>query len=215
MGWTASRNPMSDIALARRVLAGDEAAFDEFFAACFPPLYRFALARLGGDEDTAEEVVQRVLIRALDRLHTYRGEAALLTWVCTLCRREIAAWLGRAGRAQDISLSDDRPEMRAVLNALTSVAGGDPEAALSRRELSGLVQLTLDYLPARYGDVLEWKYIEELSVGEIADRLGVGYKAAESLLSRARAAFREGFSFVSGNGPEIPGPGRPRHSEGS
>jgi hypothetical protein len=100
---------------------------------------------LSGDEDTAEEIVQRVLIRALDRLHTYRGEAALLTWICTLCRREIAARLERAGRAHDISLSDDRPEMRALLDALTSVDGSDPEAALSRRELSGLVQLTLDY----------------------------------------------------------------------
>jgi DNA-directed RNA polymerase specialized sigma24 family protein len=76
------------------------------------------------------------------------------------------------------------------------------------------VQLTLDYLPARYGDALEWKYIEELSVGEIADRLGVGYKAAESLLTRARAAFRDAFSSVGG-GPAVPGPGRPRHSEGS
>jgi RNA polymerase sigma-70 factor (ECF subfamily) len=206
---------MSDIALARRVLAGDEAAFDEFFAACFPPLYRFALARLGGDEDASEEITQRVLVRALDRLHTYRGEAALLTWVCTLCRREIARWLEHAGRKRDVSLSDDRLEIRAVLDALAIEGADDPESALSRRELSGLVQLTLDHLPARYGDVLEWKYIQELSVGEIADRLGVGYKAAESLLTRARAAFREGFEFVAGEGAGRSGPGHPRHSEGS
>lgn len=206
---------MSDIALARRVLAGDEAAFDEFFAGYFPPLYRFALARLGGDEDASEEIVQRVLIRALDRLHTYRGEAALLTWLCTLCRREIAGWLEREGRIRDVSLSDDRPEMRAALDALAAVDADDPEAALRRRELSGFVQLTLDYLPARYGDVLEWKYIQELSVGEIADRLGVGYKAAESLLTRARAAFRDGFSFVTGDGPDRRATRHPRHSEGS
>jgi RNA polymerase sigma-70 factor (ECF subfamily) len=206
---------MSDMALARRLLAGDEPAFEEFFAACFPPLYRFAMARLGGNEDAAEDIVQRVLIRSLDRLHTYRGEAALLTWVCTLCRHEISGWRARAGRARDISLSDDRPEMRAYLDVLAAVDVGDPEAALSRRELSGLVQLTLDHLPARYGDVLEWKYIEELSVGEIAGRLGVGYKAAESLLTRARAAFRDGFSFITGEGPERLGPGRPRHSEGT
>jgi RNA polymerase sigma-70 factor (ECF subfamily) len=206
---------MSDMALARRVLAGDQAAFDEFFAACFPPLYRFALARLGGDEDASEEIAQRVLIRALDRLHTYRGEAALLTWVCTLCRREIARWLAHAGRTRDVSLSDDRLEMRAILEALTVGDADDPESALSRRELSGLVQLTLHYLPGRYGDILEWKYIQELSVGEIADRLGVGYKAAESLLTRARAAFREGFAFVAGEGPGRQGHGHPRHSEGS
>lgn len=206
---------MSDIALARRVLAGDESAFDEFFAGYFPPLYRFALARLGRDEDASEEIVQRVLIRALDRLHTYKGEAALLTWLCTLCRREIAGWLEREGRIRNVSFSDDRPEMRAALDALAAVDADDPEAALRRRELSGLVQLTLDYLPARYGDVLEWKYIQELSVGEIADRLGVGYKAAESLLTRARAAFRDGFSLLTGDAPDRRTAGHPRHSEGS
>ena len=190
---------MSDVALARRVLAGDEAAFDEFFAGYFPRLYRFALARLGGNEDASEEIVQRVLIRALARLQTYKGEAALLTWLCALCRREIAGWHEREGKVREVSFFDDRPQMRAALDALAAVHADDPEAAFRRREMSALVQLTLDHLPGRYGDVLEWKYIQELSVDEIADRLGVGYKAAESLLTRARAAFREGFPFVTGD----------------
>lgn len=189
---------MSDIALARRVLAGDEAAFNEFFDRYFPRLYRFALPRLGGNEDSAEEIVQRVLIRALERLHSYKGEAALLTWLCTLCRHEIATWRDQEGKHREVSFVDDRPETRVALDALAAV--DDPEAALRRRELSDLVQLTLDHLPGRYGEVLEWKYILELSVDEIATRLGVGYKAAESLLTRARAAFRSGFSFVASEG---------------
>src|SRR5918999_3586339 len=164
---------MSDVALARRVIAGDEAAFDEFFAAYFPRLYRFALARLGGNEDASEEIVQRVLIRALAHLHTYKGEAALLTWLCTLCRREIAGWREREGRVREVSFFDDRPQMRAALDALAAVDADDPETTLRRRELSGLVQLTLDHLPGRYGEVLEWKYIQGLSVDEIATRLGV------------------------------------------
>ena len=206
---------MSDVALARRVLAGDEAAFDEFFAGYFPRLYRFALARLDGNEDASEEIVQRVLIRAIARLHTYKGEAALLTWLCTLCRREIAGWREREGKVPEVSFFDDRPQMRAALDALVAVDADDPESTLCRRELSGLVRLTLDHLPGRYGDVLEWKYIQELSVNEIADRLGVGYKAAESLLTRARAAFRDGFPFVAGDWLDGPTTRHPRHSEGS
>jgi RNA polymerase sigma-70 factor (ECF subfamily) len=188
---------MQDIALARRILAGDEAAFDEFFDAYFSPLYRFAIARLSGDENAAEDVVQRVLIRGLDRLHTYKGEAALLTWLCALCRREISRCRERTGRMREVSLWDDGPELRAALDAMAASECETPEAETRRRELSRLVQLTLDHLPARYGDVLEWKYIHELSVEEIATRLGVGYKAAESLLTRARAAFRDGFSMLT------------------
>ena len=202
---------MRDLALARRLLAGDEPAFEEFFADYFPRLYRFARARLGGNEDAAEEVAQSALIRAVAKLHTYRGEAALFTWLCTLCRREIATWLERAGKAPEVSLIDDHPEIRAALDALAAFASHDPETELRRRELARLVQVTLDHLPGRYADALEWKYIQELSVGEIADRLGLGYKAAESLLTRARQAFREGFSWVAGGRP----PGRVSWDTGS
>jgi RNA polymerase sigma-70 factor, ECF subfamily len=191
-----TRMAESDFALTRRLLGGEESAFAEFFAAYFPRLYRFARARLGGDEDAAEEIVQTTLIKAIDKLHTYRGEAALLTWLCTLCRREIAAWSRRTGRRAEVSLADDRLEVRAVIDALTMLSRDDPEAELHRREVSRLVQTTLDHLPRAYGDALEWKYIEGLSVEEVARRLGLGYKAAESLLTRAREAFRKGFVAI-------------------
>ncbi len=192
---------MSDIDLARRVLAGDESASEAFFADYFPRLYRFARIRLGGDDQGAEEVVQTTLIRAVRKLHTYRGEAALFTWLCTLCRREIGAWVQRTGRAAEVSLAEDLPAVRMALEAAASFASADPESEAGRRELSELVQLTLDQLPGRYGQVLEWKYIQELSVDEIADRLGVGYKATESLLTRARQAFREAFAVVGAAWP--------------
>jgi RNA polymerase sigma-70 factor (ECF subfamily) len=60
-----------------------------------------------------------------------------------------------------------------------------------------LVQVVLDALPERYANALEWKYAHGLSVNEIAKRLGVGHKAAESVMSRARDAFREGFAALT------------------
>jgi RNA polymerase sigma-70 factor (ECF subfamily) len=186
-----------DLALARRLRAGEESAFEEFVAIYFPRLYRFARIRLGGDDDAAEDVVQTTLTRALDKLQTYRGEAALFTWLCTLCRHEIAAWYERTGRSSHVSLADDRPDTRAVLDAVATLSSDDPEQELQRRELSRLVQATLDHLPGRYGDALAWRYIEGESVEEISRRLGLGYKAAESLLTRARQAFREAFALAA------------------
>ena len=61
-----------------------------------------------------------------------------------------------------------------------------------------MVQLTLDSLPNPYGDMLEWKYLQGHSVKEIAARLQISPKATESLLTRARRAFREGFSALLG-----------------
>jgi RNA polymerase sigma-70 factor (ECF subfamily) len=220
--WSSSLGPrtegtgkpdvVGDLALARRLLAGDESAFEEFFAAYFPRLYRFACSRLRGNEDAAEEVVQSVLIRALRKIDTYRGEAALFTWLCTMCRRDIAAWYDRAGRSPEVSWFDSQLETRAALDVLA--AGDDPDAAWSRIELSRLVHMTLDHLPRRYADALEWKYIEGLPVDEIAFRLDVGYKAAESILTRARQAFREGFAAVLTEAPRRGRPWDTRPSEG-
>ena len=187
----------SDRLLARRLIAGDEHAFDAFFASHFPGLYRFALARLDGNGDAAEEVAQAVLCRAVSKIGTYRGEAALFTWLCTFCRHEISAHYARQGAsARDVPLAEDAPEVRAALESLGAAGADAPDEQLRRCELSKLVQLTLDALPGRYGDALEWKYIHEASVREIAARLDVTPKAAESLLSRARDAFRDAFAAL-------------------
>lgn len=188
----------SDRDLVERMLSGQEEAFSEFFDGHFHRLYRFALARLNRDPDAAEEVVQAVMCRAVSSLKSYRGEARLFTWLCTSCRREIAEWHRRRGRTQPSRLPEDSPEARAVLESLAAGAGAGPEEEVQRKELARLVQVALDALPHPYGDTLEWKYLQGHSVREIAARLHLSPKAAESLLTRARRAFREGFSALLG-----------------
>jgi RNA polymerase sigma-70 factor (ECF subfamily) len=182
------------------MMAGDEKAFDELFARTFPGLFAFAASRLGHDGDAAEEVVQKALIRALSKLSTYRGEASLFTWLCTFCRHEISAFCARRGRAALTPLEDD-PDLRSVLESLGGESPLDPERELLKKEVARLVRLTLDHLPPHYGNALEWKYLEGVSVGEIAVRLQLGPKAAESVLTRARQAFRDGFSVLAAGLP--------------
>jgi len=180
--------------LVARMLRGDEAAFSEFFEANVGPLFRFALPRVGGDAHIAEDVVQATLCRAMRKLSTYRGEAALLTWVTTICRREIANWFERKSTTPPtVELADDVPEIRAAIESLSADIADE---SMRRKEVAQLVQSILDRLPSRYGDALEWKYIDGLSVVEIATRLAVNPKAAESLLTRARNAFRDAFEAV-------------------
>lgn len=181
-----------DRMLAARLLRGDADAFEEFFESSFGPLYRFALARIG-DADAAEEVVQTTLCRAVRGLSGYRGEAALLTWLTTICRREIATHFEQRKKVPPmVDLSDDLPELRAALESIRA------EDSAERREVARLVQVVLDRLPRHYGDALEWKYIDGLSVAEIAERLALGTKAAESLLTRARESFRDAFRSAYG-----------------
>jgi RNA polymerase sigma-70 factor (ECF subfamily) len=177
---------MDDKALVARMLSGDDRAFEEFFASYFPPMYRFALGRVDGNAGAAEDVVQVAMTKAVRKLSTFRGEAMLLTWLLTFCRHEIAAYWKELQREPASSLfPEDALETMAAIDSI--------EAADTAR----LVQVVLDRLPRHYADVLEWKYIDGSSVREIAPRLSIGEKAVESLLTRARQAFRDAFNTLS------------------
>jgi len=195
------RVTLGDKALVRRLLAGDEEAFRQFFDAYFPRLYRFALRRTEGDDDAAEEIAQKTLITAMRKLGTFRGEAALCTWLCAICRREVSAWRVARGRHSAVMLPGDAPAIRNQLDALLSVAAERPDEAFDRGETARLVRIALDLLPGSYGEVLEWKYIYGLTVVEISERMSTGPKAVESLLGRARRSFRQVFSVVAHGQP--------------
>ena len=182
-----------DRSIAQRVAAGDQGAFDAFFREYFPRLYRFALARVDNDPELAEEVVQRTMCIVVRKMGSYRGEALLFTWLCQICRNEMSAAYRERGieRRADLRI-EDHPAVQAALESM-GAEEYRPEALQRRDEIAAFVRTTLDQLPAKYAAALEMKYIHGNSVAEIARALGVGEKAAESILSRARAAFREGF----------------------
>jgi RNA polymerase sigma-70 factor (ECF subfamily) len=181
------------------MLAGEERAFSEFFTTYFPRVFRFALPRVNRNEDDAKDVVQATLVKAMRKLGDYRGEAAMFTWLCQICRREIANHVRSERRYSDkVVLIEDSDEVRAALESIEAPAADDPLRRCDGAELKRLVHAVLDRLPGRYGEALEWKYVEGRSVEEIGDRLGIGHTAAQSLLARARLAFRDGLEAVFG-----------------
>lgn len=187
-----------DRRLARRVLAGDETAFRRFFDENYGRLYRFALTRVGGDESVAEDVVQDTLARGLERLGSYRAESQLHTWLCAICRNRVADWYRVQGRYEErIVLAEDLPGVRAAMESFRAPDADGPAESFRRTEAARLIQVALDSLPARYGNALEWKYVEGFTSQEIADRLGVGYEAAQSLLARAKRAFAEAYAELT------------------
>ncbi|HEY6064578.1 MAG TPA: sigma-70 family RNA polymerase sigma factor [Thermoanaerobaculia bacterium] len=174
--------------LVGRLRAGDESAFDTFAQQYIAGLYRFALRRLDHDRELTREVVQSTVCKVIEKLDGYRAEAPLFTWLCACCRNEIAAHFRRAGRRpKEVELPED-------------IAQDQPESSDSTER----VHAALDRLPPSYARAMEWRYLDGLDVAEIAKRLELTYKAAESLLSRARSAFRETYERLG----EAPGPSR-------
>jgi RNA polymerase sigma-70 factor, ECF subfamily len=189
----------TDLELVERLLRGERAAFEHFFNEYYPKLYRFAKRRLP-DAAVAEDIAQATVCRALESLRGYRGEAALFSWLCTICRRELSArWEEMRGWSSAPRVVEDDPAIRAALESLLASETLDPVRAADRAQVRESILAALDYLPAPYGDILEWKYLRDMSMEEIATRLGRSPKAVESLLTRARDAFREVFETLSGD----------------
>ncbi len=188
-----------DRKLVARLVKGDERAFDLFVDEYYPRLYRFVSPRVGRNADAAQDIVQNTFANVIRKISSYRGEAALFTWLCTFCRYEIAAFWRKSGkRAAEVELIEESTNARAALESLGALSDGT-EARFEREELARMVWAVLDHLPLRYGNALQWKYIQGHSVQEIAARLGASPKAAESLLTRARQAFRDGYAAVAGD----------------
>ncbi len=187
-----------DQQLIRRMLAGDERAFEAFFDAYFARVYRFALPRLHGNVEAAREVVLSTLSKAMRKLPQFRGESGLFTWICQICRHEVVDHIRAERRSRHVVLIDDLPELRAAIESVEAPEEYDLVRSHGRAEVGRLVRVVLDRLPSSYGDALEWKYIEGESVEVIGERLGIGTTAAQSLLARARTAFREALEKVFG-----------------
>jgi RNA polymerase sigma-70 factor, ECF subfamily len=189
---------LEDKRLVKRLLAHDREAFTLFFDSYFSRLYRFARTRLDDDPDATKEIVHVTLSKAVRSLKSYRGEAALFTWLCTICRNEINDHAKRLQRERKhVVLIEDMPDVRAAVDALSAPASDEPEANFRRMETTRMIQVALDQLPAHYGNALEWKYIYGYSIEEIAEKLEVGQVAAASILARAKRAFHEVYGALT------------------
>jgi len=187
---------VKDRTLAAKVAAGDRDAFDSFFKEYFPRLFRFTLTRVDNNVELAEEIVQRTMCIVVRKMGTYRGEALLFTWLCQICRNEASSvFRQRKIEMQEDLPIEDHPAVQAALES-ASPDDGRPESARRREEIANFVRVTLEHLPSNYAEALELKYVQGYSVKEIASKLHIGEKAAESILSRSRAASKERFKAI-------------------
>jgi len=161
---------------------GDTAAVRSFLDAVGPSVYGFVFARVGGDEAAAEDLVQETRSS-----HTFRGEAALRTWVCAIARRRLARHYETERR-------------QAVAESGLTLLGAVPwEGAEGDHERRDEIVRALGRLPVLHRQVLVRKYLDDWSVADIASEMGRTAVQVQSLLQRARDGLRRELE-EAGNG---------------
>ena len=177
---------MTDTELIVAVQAGDEGALETLYRRHLPSVWRYAYARLAGDLHAAEDIVSETFLAAVREIGRLRPAGGSLGgWLIGIARHKVGTHRRRRVR-QGVALgSQDEP-------ADPSDAAG-PAAPLEAGELCASVGTAMDALPDDQRQALEWKYVDGLSVREIAHRLDRTEKAVEATLYRARNAFREAY----------------------
>jgi RNA polymerase sigma-70 factor, ECF subfamily len=175
-----------DRALARAMADGDRAAVEQFYERYADALFAFIVHRANVPRPEAEDIWQESLLAAMETVGAYRGESRLFSWLCGIARHKMIDRL-RDVTGAGAPAGDGDPADLALL-----IDGGPlPDAALQRQDTRAMVIEALMRLPDEYRRALVARYADERSVDDVAALLGRSYKATESLLSRARAAFRD------------------------
>jgi RNA polymerase sigma-70 factor (ECF subfamily) len=184
-----------DIELAKQLMRGKEQAFNSFFNLYYARVFRFCMRR--ASEADAEEIAVETLRQAIRRIETYRGEASLMTWLYQVARSQVSAHYKRQSKHQNLVLLEDSEQVQAEVEAMAIELSETPEGLREQAQQKHLVHYMLDSLPSDYGKILEWKYVEGCSVDEIAEKLSTSPTAIQSMLARARTAFRKTYAQIT------------------
>jgi len=178
--------PNDDPELLSAVAAGDVAAVRRLIDEIGPIIYGFVHARVGGRPE-AEDIVQDVFLEAVRSRDSFRGDAALSTWMCAIARRRLARYYEQERKAAVV-----QSRLRAV--GESPPAPGADDATVGRDELVR----ALGTLPPAQRQVLVLKYLDDRPVDDVASELGRTSVQVQSLLQRARAGMRRALSAVPG-----------------
>ena len=182
-----------ELKLARKIARGDERSLEVFYEAYADRLFAFIFHAVDGSRKDAEDIWQETLITAVQCMQTYQGKSKLFTWLCAIARHKTADFYRKIGQEQ-ASLSEELLQ-KIVLEMQNEPL---PENIIEDRLVRTQVAVVMGRLPEKYAGVLIRRYYNGKTVQEIASEMKMTYKAAESLLSRARRMFQEEFLQVEG-----------------
>lgn len=191
-------DPRSDEALVDAARRGDAAAVAALVARYEAPVRAFG-ARLCKDTEATREVLQETLFAAARALPSYRGEAAIATWLFVIARHACAKLKHKRAREAATSLEElaehdaehDQPTASSCEPADTR--GPPDEVAIDHEMLAALSDAFAE-LPPPLREILVLRVIQGLSAPQAAAALGISVQAAKSRLHRAREAIRDRLS---------------------
>jgi RNA polymerase sigma factor (sigma-70 family) len=181
----------SDQALVRQIATGDRAAFELLMRRYNRRLYRLARAILR-DATEAEDALQDAYLLAYRSMDNFRGDAALSTWLSRLVVNECLGRLRRSSRREKlVRVVSSDAEGDCAVDTVAARDSDLPDRTLGRTQLRMLLERKLDELPESFRTIFVLRSVEELSVEDTAQCLGIPEATVRSRHFRARSLLRE------------------------
>jgi RNA polymerase sigma-70 factor (ECF subfamily) len=175
----------------RQAVVGNPEAQERLFKTHTPRLYRTVFAVLRNRED-AEDAVQESWCRAYANLDSFEGRAAFSTWLTRIAINSALMLRRRRSIRVEASLNDILDNQSEPFFDGTVAEQPNPEEIYVASELSALIEDQIRELPPRVQAAFRLSKIEEFSITEAVQALGIRETALKSRVLRARKKVARG-----------------------
>ena len=190
MAATTDAGVFDESGLLAKAREGDSAAFSELVNQYSRKIYRLA-KHITQNDSEAEDVLQETFLKAFEHLGDFQGQSKFYTWIVRIAVNESLMKLRK--RKSDRTVPLDEPIETGEDTVVREIAVWDenPEQQYSREEIGGILDEAIQSLKPTFRTVFVLRDIEELSIEETAEALGLSISAVKSRLLRARLQLRE------------------------
>jgi RNA polymerase sigma-70 factor (ECF subfamily) len=199
------QSPRSDVDIAKAVAAGDLDGFATLMRRHNRLLYRTARSILKDDHE-AEDALQNAYLLAYREMGKFRGDSKLSTWLTRIVINEALACLRKRARSAHV-VNLDGAELDDAIESAAEPAVNAPERPdeeLMRADTRRLIASRIDELPLAYRTVFVLRAVEELSVTEVAETIGIPEATVRTRFFRARALLRRALASDGELGAAFP-----------
>jgi RNA polymerase sigma-70 factor, ECF subfamily len=177
-----------DSELVAKILARDRHALAIFYRRYSPKLALFIKHKVNNVAD-GEEILQDTLFAFLEAIRDFHGASSIKTFLFSICHHKIIDYYRRRKLKQMVF--SQMPNLEALVSPMLN-----PEQELDTTLLKEKIHMVLERILPHYRQLLVSKYVDNLSVSEVAGKFALSFKSAESQLFRARKAFVELFLSI-------------------
>jgi RNA polymerase sigma-70 factor, ECF subfamily len=195
-----------DSVLISQAKAGEYAAFEQLMTRHEGRVYAMAFGITRRRED-AEDVAQTAFMNAFEHLKDFREESSFATWVTRIAVNAALKILRKRKGLHTISFDEslhvpppDESESGAIPHPdYIAEWRGDPAKLFDRKELRRLLDEAIEELPEKHRVVFVLRDLQEMSVRETAQAVGISEANVKVRLLRARLALREKLTHAFGD----------------